>query len=139
MVAVSSRPNEKGGRTIGPAIQHGEAISPRILLIDDEQRILNFVSRGLRRDGFAVDVAAEGSEGLRLATSESYDLVILDLLMPGLDGKAVLRGIMAQKPQQPVMVLSAGYCSVYARVKAGSTTLNSLGSTSSAPSPRFAV
>src|SRR5438105_7245081 len=86
----SKLPTEREGRrTIGPAIQHGEAISPRILLIDDEERILNFVSRGLRREGFAVDVAAEGSEGLRLATSESYDLVILDLLMPGLDGKAV--------------------------------------------------
>jgi len=94
-------------RTIGPAINRGEAISPRILVIDDEQRILNFVSRGLRREGFAVDVAAEGDEGLRLATSEPYDLIILDLLMPGMDGKAVLRGILARRPQQPVMVLSA--------------------------------
>jgi DNA-binding response OmpR family regulator len=93
-------------RTNGPAI-NGEASSPRILLIDDEQRILNFVSRGLRREGFAVDVAAEGSEGLRLATSEPFDLVILDLLMPGLDGMAVLRGILARKPHQRVMVLSA--------------------------------
>ena len=55
-------------------------MAPRILLVDDERRILNFVSRGLRREGFSVDVAAEGIEGLRLAVSEPYDLVILDLL-----------------------------------------------------------
>ena len=82
-------------------------MAPRILLVDDERRILNFVSRGLRREGFSVDVAAEGIEGLRLAVSEPYNLVILDLLMPGLDGVAVLRGILARKPQQPVMILSA--------------------------------
>ena len=50
---------------------------------------------------------ADGGEGLRLATSDQYDLVILDLLMPGVDGMAVLRGIVAHKPQQAIMVLSA--------------------------------
>jgi len=52
-------------------------------------------------------MAADGKEGLRLALTQPYDLVILDLLMPGLDGVAVLRGILARKPQQPVMILSA--------------------------------
>jgi two-component system copper resistance phosphate regulon response regulator CusR len=79
----------------------------RILLVDDEARILDFVSRGLRREGFSVDVAADGKTGLERALSDSYDLVILDLLMPGLDGVSVLRGILARKPDQPVMVLSA--------------------------------
>ncbi len=82
-------------------------MSPRILVIDDEPRILNFVRRGLRGEGFSVDVTTEGGEGLRQAIAERYDLVILDLLMPGLDGTAVLRGILARKPQQAVMVLSA--------------------------------
>src|SRR5947209_3929430 len=82
-------------------------MSPRILVIDDEPRILNFVRRGLRGEGFSVDVTTEGAEGLRQALAERYDLVILDLLMPGLDGTAVLRGILARKPQQAVMVLSA--------------------------------
>ena len=57
--------------------------------------------------GYSVDAVADGGEGLRLATSDQYDLVILDLLMPGVDGMAVLRGIVAHKSQQPVMVLSA--------------------------------
>jgi DNA-binding response OmpR family regulator len=52
-------------------------------------------------------VTTEGADGLRRALSEPYDLVILDLLMPGLDGTAVLRGILARKPEQAVMVLSA--------------------------------
>ena len=79
----------------------------RILLIDDEQRILNFVRRGLEAEGMSVDTAARGEEGLRLALSRSYDLVILDLVMPGLGGHAVLEGILEQKPSQPVLVLSA--------------------------------
>jgi len=83
------------------------AVTPRILVIDDEPRILNFVGRGLRGEGFLVDVSSEGAEGLRRALSERYALVILDLLMPGLDGTAVLRGILARKPQQAVLILSA--------------------------------
>jgi two-component system copper resistance phosphate regulon response regulator CusR len=79
----------------------------RVLLIDDEERILNFVARGLRSEGLVVDVAPDGDEGLRRALAAQYDLVILDLLMPGFDGMSVLRGILERKPDQSVMVLSA--------------------------------
>lgn len=79
----------------------------RILVIDDEQRILNFVRRGLEAEGMAVDVARDGPDGLRLALSSPYDLVILDLVMPGIDGHAVLRRLLERKPSQPVLVLSA--------------------------------
>jgi two-component system copper resistance phosphate regulon response regulator CusR len=79
----------------------------RILLIDDERRILNFVSRGLRSEGFEVDVAETGLEGLEKAASERYDLIVLDLLMPEVDGKTVLRGILRRRPDQTVIVLSA--------------------------------
>jgi DNA-binding response OmpR family regulator len=85
---------------------HRGASAWRILLVDDEPRILNFVSRGLRAEGFVVEVAHDGNEGLERALHERYDLVILDLLMPGLDGVSVLRGILSRKPQQSVMVLS---------------------------------
>jgi two-component system copper resistance phosphate regulon response regulator CusR len=78
-----------------------------ILVIDDEQRILNFVRRGLEAEGMAVDCAREGEEGLRLALTNVYDLVVLDLVMPGLDGHAVLRRILERKPSQPVLILSA--------------------------------
>src|SRR2546423_12369994 len=79
---------------------------PRILVIDDEPRILNFVRRGLRGEGFVVEVADDGAAGLRRAVAEPFDLVILDLLMPGLDGTAVLRGILARQPPQSGRVLS---------------------------------
>jgi DNA-binding response OmpR family regulator len=79
----------------------------RILVIDDEQRILNFVRRGLEAEGMVVDSANEGKEGLRLALTNPYDLVVLDLVMPGLNGHAVLRHILEYKPSQPVLILSA--------------------------------
>jgi DNA-binding response OmpR family regulator len=79
----------------------------RILLVDDEPRILDFVRRGLAAEGYSVDVATEGEEGLRLALTESYDLVILDVLMPGLDGRGILHQLLARKPSQAVLILSA--------------------------------
>jgi two-component system, OmpR family, response regulator len=79
----------------------------RILVIDDEQRILNFVHRGLEAEGMAVDTAHDGEAGLHLAVTHPYDLVILDLVMPGLDGHSVLRRILEHKPSQPVLILSA--------------------------------
>src|SRR5207237_1998419 len=80
--------------------------SGRILVIDDEDRILDFVSRGLRCEGYEVDVADDAREGLEAALAQRYDLVILDLLMPGLPGIAVLDRILQQKPRQAVIVLS---------------------------------
>ena len=87
----------------------GDDLAPigRILVIDDEQRILSFVRRGLEAEGMAVDCASDGEEGLRRALNHPYDLVVLDLVMPGLDGHEVLRRILARKPSQPILILSA--------------------------------
>jgi DNA-binding response OmpR family regulator len=79
----------------------------RILLIDDEPGILNFVSRGLRSEGFTVDVAADGKAGLKAGLGPPYDLIVLDLLLPDLGGIHVLRDIIRQHPGQSVIVLSA--------------------------------
>ena len=79
----------------------------RILIIDDEQGILNFVSRGLREEGYAVDTAADGQAGLRAAVGNPYDLIILDLLLPGRGGIDVLRQVVRQNAGCPVIVLSA--------------------------------
>ena len=79
----------------------------RVLLIDDEQRILNFVRRGLEAEGLEVDEARSGHEGLTLALARPYDLVILDLVMPGIDGHEVLRRLLERRPEQQVLVLSA--------------------------------
>ena len=79
----------------------------RILLIDDEQRILDFVSRGLEAEGYSVEVAADGDAGLRAALDQAHDLVILDLLLPDRGGHDVLRELVRQRPGEPVIVLSA--------------------------------
>lgn len=78
----------------------------RVLLIDDEQRILNFVRRGLEAEGLDVDEARSGQEGIGLALARRYDLVILDLVMPDLDGREVLKRLLERRPEQQVLVLS---------------------------------
>jgi DNA-binding response OmpR family regulator len=78
----------------------------RVLTIDDEPRVLSFVSRALRNEGLEVDTAFTGEDGFRLAAAHSYDVIILDLLMPGTDGISVLRRILHQRPDQSVIVLS---------------------------------
>jgi two-component system, OmpR family, response regulator len=80
---------------------------PKVLVIDDEPKITDFVSRALSANGLEVDTATAGAEGLDLARSGDYDLVVLDLLMPGVNGMGVLRGTIEARPQQRVLVLSA--------------------------------
>jgi two-component system, OmpR family, copper resistance phosphate regulon response regulator CusR len=79
----------------------------RILVIEDEPLILSFLSRGLAAEGFVVDGAGDGRGGLARALRESYDLVVLDLLLPQLDGLAVLRELQRQRPELPVVIVSA--------------------------------
>jgi DNA-binding response OmpR family regulator len=80
---------------------------PRVLVVDDEPRIVSFVSRALVAEGFGVDSASDGVRALTLARERPYDLILLDLLLPGLDGVSVLRGVIEARPEQRVLVLSA--------------------------------
>jgi two-component system OmpR family response regulator len=84
-----------------------DASPGRILLIDDEPSILRFVYRGLRLHGFDVDCATDGVHGLDMARTGDYDLLVLDLVLPDVDGISTLGMIMAARPEQTVMVLSA--------------------------------
>jgi two-component system copper resistance phosphate regulon response regulator CusR len=79
----------------------------RILVIEDESRILSFLSRALEAEGFEVDGADNGSDGLERAVRGAYDLVILDLLLPRLDGLSVLRELHRRLPELPVVIVSA--------------------------------
>jgi two-component system, OmpR family, response regulator len=85
----------------------GRPAALRILVVDDEERIVSLVARALRAEGFAADVAAEADRAVEMAAATSYDLVILDLRMPGRGGMGALQEIIARRPQQRVMVLSA--------------------------------
>jgi DNA-binding response OmpR family regulator len=79
----------------------------RILVIDDEPRILGFLARGLTAEGYTVDVADNGAEAVRAARRGRYDLVLLDLLLPGIDGLSVLQALGHVNPALPVMIVSA--------------------------------
>ncbi len=79
----------------------------RILLIEDEKRISGFIARGLEESGYTVDAAETGQDGLDMMTGASYELVILDLMLPDFDGLVVLEKIRLRKANQPVLILSA--------------------------------
>jgi len=88
----------------------------KILVIDDEPGIVRFVRRALEADGHTVYAASDGTDGLRSAGEIRPDLVILDLLMPGVSGMGVLAAMLAEAPSTRVLVLSA-VGDVQARVK----------------------
>lgn len=79
----------------------------RILLIEDEQRLSNTIKKGLVEEGFAVDQAYDGEEGQYLAESEDYDLIILDVMLPKLDGITLCRSLRSKNVKTPVLMLTA--------------------------------
>ena len=87
----------------------------KILVVDDEPELVRFVRRALEADGHQVSVAYDGAHGLTQAIHDRPDLVVLDLLMPGVDGTAVLHGLLAVAPEARVLILSAA-ADVQARV-----------------------
>ena len=79
----------------------------RILIVEDEARIASFLEKGLRANGFATEIAADGEEALTRVRIGSYDLVILDLGLPGRDGLEVLRDLRERHAGLPVVILTA--------------------------------
>ena len=79
---------------------------PRILLVEDEPRIRDFITRALVTAGYGVAAAGSGTEGLRLALAGDYDLVILDLIMPDIDGRLVMTQVLRERREQAILVLS---------------------------------
>src|SRR5690242_8615775 len=79
----------------------------RLLLVEDEKKVADFIARGLRAERYAVDVAYDGLSGWELAASVDYDLVILDLMLPGLNGTELLRRLRRKGKEAAVLVLTA--------------------------------
>ncbi|AVT32786.1 MULTISPECIES: response regulator transcription factor [unclassified Plantactinospora] len=79
----------------------------RLLVVEDEARLASALQRGLQAEGFVVDVAASGPEGLDLARHGGYDAMILDVMLPGLSGYRVVRQLRAERHWLPVLMLSA--------------------------------
>jgi DNA-binding response OmpR family regulator len=84
-----------------------EATGPAVLVIEDEPGIVDFLRRGLEAEGFAVRSAMDGTEGERRALAESFDAIVLDLMLPGRNGMAILASLRRAKPGVPVIVLTA--------------------------------
>jgi two-component system, OmpR family, response regulator len=84
-----------------------QKLAPALLLIEDEPGIVDFLQRGLSAAGFAVQAALDGAEGQRRALSEHFDMVVLDLMLPGIAGMDVLGRLREEKPELPVIVLTA--------------------------------
>ena len=79
----------------------------KLLIIEDEPKTADYLKKGLSEAGFVTDLARSGTDGLHLALTESYDLVVLDVMLPGIDGWEVLRGMRAVGKDTPVMFLTA--------------------------------
>lgn len=79
----------------------------RILIVEDEDRIASFVAKGLRADGFTPTVVADGVTGLDYALTGEFDLMVLDLGLPGMDGFTILERVSRDRPELPVIVLTA--------------------------------
>jgi len=79
----------------------------RILVVEDEKEMAGYLKKGLEQSSFAVDLAYDGTDGLHMATHEDYDLVILDIMLPELDGKTILKQIRHIGIRTPVIFLTA--------------------------------
>lgn len=79
----------------------------KILVVEDEPKTGNYLRQGLSEAGFVVDLARDGNDGLHLATTESYDLIVLDIMLPGRDGWSVLKALRDAGDSVPVLFLTA--------------------------------
>lgn len=79
----------------------------KILVVEDEKRIANFVRKGLEEQGFVVDCSADGDEAYTLATTQQYDAIVLDIMLPGRDGLSILQNLRKQSNAVPVLLLTA--------------------------------
>ncbi|MEZ4698363.1 MAG: response regulator transcription factor [Rhodothermales bacterium] len=84
---------------------HG--LVPKLLLVEDEESISVPVARGLAEEGYAVDVASDGLEGLRMALVNTYDVLVVDWRLPGIDGRTLVERIRGAKVRTPLMMLTA--------------------------------
>ncbi len=79
----------------------------RILVVEDEHRIARSIERGLQQEGYAVDVAFSGTDGFDFAVTEDYDTIILDLMIPGIDGITFCKNLRKEKITTPILILTA--------------------------------
>jgi two-component system, OmpR family, response regulator len=79
----------------------------KVLLVEDDRKILSFIKKGLKEQGLLVNTCENGDEGYDLASQQAYDVIILDIMLPGRDGLSILRGLREKKNTVPVIILTA--------------------------------
>ncbi len=83
------------------------SIDMKVLLIEDDPKISSFTQKGLKEQGFVVNSCDDGDDGYLLATTQAYDVIVLDIMLPGRDGLSILRNLREQKNSVPVILLTA--------------------------------
>jgi DNA-binding response OmpR family regulator len=78
----------------------------RILIIEDERKVASFIKKGLEEEYYAADIASDGKEGLKLAENEEYDLIIMDIMLPFIDGMTLTRELRKRKVSTPILMLT---------------------------------
>jgi DNA-binding response OmpR family regulator len=107
-MASAANEREQTGASTAPDAPDERPIAPgRVLVIEDEPGIVDFVRRGLEAEGFSVETALDGVEGERLALKGGFDAVVLDLMLPGHSGLEILASVRTALPTLPVIVLTA--------------------------------
>ena len=104
---TSMHPERRQGGNAQAAHTAKDVPVMRILLVEDDEKIASFILGGLRQSGFAADHAANGPDGLHLAATEPYCVVIIDVMLPGLDGLQVIEELRRRKIMTPIIILSA--------------------------------
>jgi DNA-binding response OmpR family regulator len=79
----------------------------RVLIVEDEHKIANSIKKGLQQESYAVDVSYDGNDGFDMATSEEYDIVVLDLMLPGMDGLTICKKLRNEGNHTPILILTA--------------------------------
>lgn len=79
----------------------------RVLVIEDDPETLRFLEKGLRQEGYSVEVASSGEDGYLMTTDSEYDVVVMDIMLPGRDGLSVVKQLRGERNRTPVLVLSA--------------------------------
>lgn len=79
----------------------------RILLIEDDVRVANYIAKGLRESGHLADHAADGNDGLLAALGETFDVIVVDRMLPGIDGLTIVKSVRASNERVPILLLSA--------------------------------
>jgi len=79
----------------------------KILVVEDERKIASFIKQGLTEQGFTVDLCSNGNDAYTLATTQSYDVIVMDIMLPGRDGLSILKAIRTRKQTVPVILLTA--------------------------------